>query len=157
MRPPDAERRPLTTDGAHHTNSLTVIVPDAADITELSDERDRWLRRVLAAELRGYDRGRAAGYDAGYRQGAADADSHWMWVLAPARHAAGVAARYPAHAEMDRVVAGMAVDSLTMAKVRPPMAPALVVCVGLSRIGIGSLSEVISMYVHLGRMIAGVM
>ncbi len=28
MRPPDAERRPLTTDGAQNANSLTVIVPD---------------------------------------------------------------------------------------------------------------------------------
>ena len=73
-----------------------------AELLELSDERDRWLRRELAAERRGYLRGQAEGYEAGYRQGAADCDAHWMWCLAPARRAAGHAARNPTADELDR-------------------------------------------------------
>ncbi len=42
---------------------------DIASLLALSDERDLWSRRILDAERRGYQRGRADGYDAGYTDG----------------------------------------------------------------------------------------
>lgn len=62
---------------------------DVADLLELSDERDRWLRRVLEAEKCGFARGvasMAAEYDRGFADGcqslkAAQHDAHRLAEL----------------------------------------------------------------------------
>lgn len=41
----------------------------AAVLLALSDERDVWMARVLAAGRDGYERGRRDGYDSGYADG----------------------------------------------------------------------------------------
>jgi len=55
----------------------------AVALLELSTERDGWLRRVLAAEIRGYDRGVAHTYPAAWADGyaAAEADMAEIWSL----------------------------------------------------------------------------
>jgi len=68
-----------------------------AEILEQSDERDRWLARVLAAERAGFDRGRAIGYSEGRRD-----------VLEEEAAAQRAAARLvhpdnPTYAELDRL------------------------------------------------------
>jgi hypothetical protein len=70
MAPPDEnERRPRAESGAHDDGddvSTTVqpAIVSVGDLLALSDERDQWLARLLAAERdayrRGYDDGRAA-------------------------------------------------------------------------------------------------
>lgn len=65
-------------------------------LLELSDERDLWLRRVLAAEVRGYDRGREAGYAEGRRDEAAARDEDWAALARP------VARGGLSHAELER-------------------------------------------------------
>jgi hypothetical protein len=50
-------------------DSQTPATKSDASVTallELSDERDRWLRRVLASWREGYRAGRAGGYEAGW-------------------------------------------------------------------------------------------
>jgi hypothetical protein len=42
------------------------VTARCAALLELSSERDQWLRRLLAAEREGYDRGRADGFDEGW-------------------------------------------------------------------------------------------
>ena len=76
--------------------------PDAAALLELSDERDLWLRRLLAAGRAAYQRGHLDGYAGGYAAGRTDADDEWMDVLEPARAASRLAARMPTHAELER-------------------------------------------------------
>jgi hypothetical protein len=51
--------------------SMTTIhgPADVASLLVLSDERDVWLRRLLAAYHEGYARGREDGYQAGYVTG----------------------------------------------------------------------------------------
>jgi hypothetical protein len=44
----------------------------AAELLELSDERDWWERRLAAAERAAYQRGQADGYDRGYVDGIAE-------------------------------------------------------------------------------------
>lgn len=57
---------------------------DVAAVLTLSDERELWLRRELAAEIRGYERGHLVGYAAGYLDGrqaeAAERDTFWRSV-----------------------------------------------------------------------------
>jgi len=92
--PDTAERRPLHTDGAPETTSPAATIHDPADIAallELSAERDQWHSWVLEAERAGYDRGRQAGYDAGYVQAVTD------WKVT-----AGVLDGGPSFAELDR-------------------------------------------------------
>jgi hypothetical protein len=55
-----------------------------AAVLDRSDERAAWLRRVLAAEIRGYDRGRADGYAAGRRDESAERDAAWDAIARPA-------------------------------------------------------------------------
>jgi hypothetical protein len=59
-------------------------VPPAAVLLAVSDERDRWLLRVLRAEQRGFDRGREAGYLEGRQAEAAERDAAWAEIAAPA-------------------------------------------------------------------------
>ena len=66
-------------------------------LLELSDERDMWLRQVLAAERAAYQRGRAAGMDNG--RAAADREHAEAWKAA----ASPIARGGPAHAQLDRL------------------------------------------------------
>ncbi len=55
------------------TVTYPVSLADAVTaLLALSDERDAWLDRVLRAELRGYQAGRADGYADGYRRAIAE-------------------------------------------------------------------------------------
>lgn len=54
-----------------------------AGLISLSDERDRYLERILRAELRGYLRGRADGFDAGYEQAERDMAAAWAEFARP--------------------------------------------------------------------------
>jgi hypothetical protein len=54
-----------------------------AELLDLSDERDRWLRRKLAAERRGYDRGHRDGFRAGCERAAADLEASWHEFARP--------------------------------------------------------------------------
>jgi hypothetical protein len=71
-----------------------------SEVLDLSDERDLWLRRLLAAERAAFTRGRAIGRQEGYAAGLTHCDREWMDALAPAR--AAVRERNPAHAELER-------------------------------------------------------
>jgi hypothetical protein len=54
-----------------------------AELLDLSDERGRWLRRELAAERRGYDRGHRDGFCGGYERAAADLEASWHEFARP--------------------------------------------------------------------------
>ncbi|MGH3220227.1 MAG: hypothetical protein ACRDPY_16245 [Streptosporangiaceae bacterium] len=81
MRPERAERRPVEGDGVPGTTSLIATVHtipargplphEVAGLLDLSDERDLWLRRVLAAWREGYAAA-AARLDAEYEHGFTD-------------------------------------------------------------------------------------
>ena len=63
-QPPDtAERRPPAGSGAHDDGDdvSTTVQPAVGDLLALSDERDWWLARLLAAERTAYQRGFADG------------------------------------------------------------------------------------------------
>jgi hypothetical protein len=60
-----------------------VAPPDADALLELSDERDRWLRRLLAAERAAYKRGVEAGIEIGRRLEADDLAAEWKRIAAP--------------------------------------------------------------------------
>ena len=72
----------------------------SADVTRchlaLSNEREMWLRRVLAAEVAGFARGREAGYREGREAEAADRDAAWLRIARP------VARGGPSFAELER-------------------------------------------------------
>ncbi|MGH3254843.1 MAG: hypothetical protein ACRDOU_05440 [Streptosporangiaceae bacterium] len=69
------------------------------EFLELSDERDCWHKLLVTAQREAFDRGRATGRREGYSRGRADETRDWMDALRPAR--AQIAARGPAHAELD--------------------------------------------------------
>jgi hypothetical protein len=56
---------------------------NATDVLELSDERDRWLRRVLDAERAAYELGMAEGFRIGLERGARIAEAEWPAVIKP--------------------------------------------------------------------------
>ena len=66
-------------------------------LLELSDERDMWLRQVLASERAAYQRGRAAGIDNG--RAAAEREHAEAWKAAARQIARGG----PTHDELDRL------------------------------------------------------
>jgi hypothetical protein len=71
------------------TGSVSEAVPLAqavADLIERSDERQLYLDRILAAGLRGYHRGHADGYLAGYEAAEADMAAAWHDVAYPVAH-----------------------------------------------------------------------
>jgi hypothetical protein len=79
MTLPEAERRPQARSGASKTSPAATLLgrADIAALLALSDERDTWQRRLLAAEIRGYDRGHRDGYRCGYAQAEAGMDRRW--------------------------------------------------------------------------------
>jgi hypothetical protein len=66
-----------------------------AELLALSDERTLWLRRLLDAERRGYDRGREAGYANGRRDEAVVRDRAWREFSTP------IARGAPSFAELE--------------------------------------------------------
>jgi len=73
-------------NGEHATNALLA----------LSDERDLWFRRLLAAAWDGYRRGLADGIDLGRRLEGAERDAAWNRIARP------VARGGRSHAELER-------------------------------------------------------
>jgi hypothetical protein len=59
------------------------IAPDLALVLALSDERDGWLRRVLAAERAGYTRGLQVGRQQGYELAHREMAAAWQAAAAP--------------------------------------------------------------------------
>ena len=55
----------------------------SADLLELSDERDRWLQRLLYAERAAYELGLAEGYRAGFERGARVAETDFPSAIKP--------------------------------------------------------------------------
>jgi hypothetical protein len=55
-----------------------------AELLELSDERDGWLRRVLAAERDGYERGHRDGWCEGYAAAETAMAARWAAFARPA-------------------------------------------------------------------------
>jgi hypothetical protein len=76
---PDAYRANITTPSVTDQNPIARYT----EVLALSDERDRRLRRVLAAERAGFDRGYAAGRKAGYEQCDADREAGWQTIARP--------------------------------------------------------------------------
>lgn len=68
----------------------------AAAVLERSAERELWLRRELAAEVRGYERGRAAGYEEGYAASEREMAQCWHEIADP------IACGGPSYAELER-------------------------------------------------------
>jgi hypothetical protein len=64
MPPDTAERRPRAESGAHDGDHdvSTSVTAAVGDLLALSDERDWWLARLLAAERAAYQRGFADGH-----------------------------------------------------------------------------------------------
>jgi hypothetical protein len=62
---------------------------ERVSILSLSAERDTWLRRELAAERRGFDRGRAAGWRQGRESAHAEMAAAWRPVAERVRSLAG--------------------------------------------------------------------
>lgn len=78
--------------------SVEVVDPQfVAALLELSDERDLWLRRLLAAEREAYRRGYEDGRGDGYRDGYSHAVTDWKVTAAGMTKLAG-----PTFAELDR-------------------------------------------------------
>jgi hypothetical protein len=53
---------------------------NAAGLLALSDERDRWLRRLLAAERAAFHRGAEYGWRLGYEASCRDQEAAWRAV-----------------------------------------------------------------------------
>lgn len=83
--------------------NATIADRSTGGLLAVSAERDRWTRRVLAAERAGYDRGRRDGWRDGYRQGREDEAQDWFTSLAPAREAVRLCARGPSYVELERL------------------------------------------------------
>jgi hypothetical protein len=65
-QPTSAAPLPHDAPSGHSVREPAPLAGAIAWVLELSDERDRYLARILAAERDGYARGYATGYDAGW-------------------------------------------------------------------------------------------
>jgi hypothetical protein len=63
---------------------MIAATPDIASLLEVSDERDQWLSRLLAAERAAYQRGVRDGIETGRRLESAERDAEWVRIARPA-------------------------------------------------------------------------
>lgn len=74
---------PTTHDAGGEGIEKILAAHSVSALTELSDERARWLDRLLDAEREAYGRGLAEGYKIGYEFGARLREGEWPEVVKP--------------------------------------------------------------------------
>ena len=74
-------------EGGLHDISPPATIPAAGDVLALSDERDLWLRRLLAVERDAYDLGYERGVEDGRRAVLAEETAFRRWASGHLRSA----------------------------------------------------------------------